>query len=84
MKLGYLNCRHKLVLVEYLANKLNDNSYDFQYLFNIDEDEAASWPRGEWYELENPRDFLQHVYTLALEVWREDLLKASLEDRNTW
>lgn len=84
LNLGYLNCRHKLVLVEYLANKLTGNSYDFQNLFNIDEDEAASWPRGEWYELESPRDFLQHVYTLALEVWRDDLLRASLEDRNTW
>ncbi len=84
LNLGYLNYRHKLVLVEFLAAKLADNSYDFQDLFKIDEDEAASWPRGEWYELESPRDFLQHVYTLAQEVWRDDLLKASLEDRNTW
>lgn len=84
LNLGYLSYRHKLVLVEYLADKLAENSYDFQDLFNIDEDEAASWPRGEWYELESPRDFLQHVYTLAQEVWRDDLLKASLEDRNTW
>ncbi|MGL6247060.1 hypothetical protein [Pseudomonas sp.] len=84
LNLGYLTYRHKFVLVESLANKLNDESYDFQVLFDIDEDEAASWPRGEWYELENPRSFLQHVYALAQDVWKDDLLKASLEDRATW
>ena len=84
LNLSYLTYRHKLVLVEYLAFKLTEDGYDFQDLFNIEEDEARSWPRGEWYELENPRDFLQHVHTLALEVWRDDLLKARLEDRNTW
>ncbi|KOX99395.1 hypothetical protein [Pseudomonas nunensis] len=84
LNLGYLTYRHKLVLVESLADKLNDESYDFQGLFEIDEDEAASWPRGEWYELEEPRGFLQHVYTLAQEVWEDDLLRASQEDRATW
>ncbi|CAI8711072.1 conserved hypothetical protein [Pseudomonas sp. IT-P253] len=84
LDLDYLSYRHKFVLVESLANKLNDESYDFQGLFDIDEDEAASWPRGEWYELENPREFLQHVYTLAKEVWKDDLHKASLEDQSTW
>ncbi|WP_263286276.1 MULTISPECIES: hypothetical protein [unclassified Pseudomonas] len=84
LNLNYLSYRHKFVLVEYLANKLNDENYDFQRLFDIDEDEAASWPRGEWYELENPREFLQDVYVLAQEVWKDDLHKASLEDQSTW
>ncbi|MBB3241658.1 hypothetical protein FHW68_003184 [Pseudomonas sp. Tn43] len=84
LNLGYLTYRHKLVLMESLADKLNDESYDFQGLFDIDEDEAASWARGEWYELKDPRGFLQHVYTLAQEVWKDDLLKASQEDRATW
>lgn len=53
LKLGYLTCRHKFVLVESLADKLNDESYNFQKLFDIDEGEAASWPCGEWYELES-------------------------------
>jgi len=70
--------------MESLADKLNDKSYDFQKLFEIDEGEAASWPRGEWYELESPREFFQDVYTLAKEAWKEDLLKASFEDRTTW
>ncbi|MNT45209.1 hypothetical protein D3C72_1817760 [compost metagenome] len=84
LNLGCLSYRHKLVLVEYLAEKLGDENYDFQTLFEIDEDEAGSWPRSEWYELEDPRGFLSDVYSLAQEVWRDDLLKAGLEDRNTW
>lgn len=84
LNLGYLTYRHKLVLLESLADKLNDNSYDFQGLFDTDEDEAASWTRGEWYELENPRGFLEHVYKLALEVWKDELVKAASEDRSTW
>ncbi|RKS12759.1 hypothetical protein BJ917_6000 [Pseudomonas sp. WPR_5_2] len=84
LNLGCLSYRHKLVLVESLADKLTDKSFDFQRLFEIDEDQASSWPRSEWYELENPREFLQDVYTLAQEFWKEDLLKASLEDRSTW
>lgn len=84
LDLGCLSYRHKLVLVESLAEKLRDQNYDFQSLFEIDEGEASSWPRGEWYELESPREFLQHVYTLAQEVWKRDLLKASMEDRAAW
>lgn len=84
LNLGCLTYRHKLVLLESLADKLNDNSYDFQGFFDTDEDEAASWPRGEWYELENPRGFLEHVYKLALEVWKDELVKAASEDRSTW
>lgn len=84
LHLDYLSYRHKFLLVEFLAEKLNDESYNFQTLFDIDEGEAASWPRGEWYELESPREFFQHVYTLAQEIWKDYLLKASLEDQSTW
>ncbi|WP_253912281.1 hypothetical protein [Pseudomonas sp. CVAP len=84
LNLNYLSYRHKFVLIEALAEKLSDQSYDFQSLFGIDEEEAASWPRGEWYELKDPRGFLQDVYTLALEAWESDLHKASLEDQSTW
>ncbi|MEX3777148.1 hypothetical protein [Pseudomonas sp. MYb118] len=54
LDLSYLSYRHKYVLLQYLAAKLSDGEYDFQSLFEIDEDEASSWPRGEWYELEDP------------------------------
>ncbi|MDR6609092.1 hypothetical protein [Pseudomonas synxantha] len=84
LNLGCLSYRHKLLLVEALAEKLSEEDYDFQALFDIDEREAASWPRGEWYELDDPREFLQDVYSWAQEIWRDDLLKAKLEDRATW
>lgn len=84
LSLDYLSYRHKFLLVEFLVCKLEDKSYDFQILFEIDESEASSWPRNEWYELKSPRGFFEDVYKLALEVWESDLLKASLEDRSTW
>ncbi|WP_240051920.1 hypothetical protein [Pseudomonas arsenicoxydans] len=84
LNLGCLSCRHKLVLLDFLAEKLSDASYDFQSLFDIDEGDAGSWPRGEWYELEDPRGFLQDVYFLAQETSKEDLLLANLEDRDSW
>ncbi|WP_236415864.1 hypothetical protein [Pseudomonas syringae] len=63
---------------------MNDESYNFQSLFEINEDEAASWPRLEWYELESPRDFLKDIFLLAQIIWKDDLQKASLEDPSTW
>lgn len=84
LNLSYLSYRHKYVLIKALESSLNNESYDFQSLFDINEDEAASWPREEWYELENPREFLVDVYQLAQISWKEDLQKASLEDQSTW
>ncbi|WP_415766290.1 hypothetical protein [Pseudomonas sp. ZB1P45] len=84
LNLGYLSYRHKLVLLDFLAEKLSDASFDFQSLFDIEEEDAGSWPRGEWYALEDPRGFLQDVYLLAQETWKEDLLLANLEDRASW
>ncbi|WP_347901450.1 hypothetical protein [Pseudomonas purpurea] len=84
LDLSYLSYRHKYLLVECLANKLNDQSYEFENLFDIDEEFTASWPRGEWYELDSPRGFFQDIYTLAQVEWKDDLHKASLEDQSTW
>ncbi|AHL35423.1 hypothetical protein CD58_22220 [Pseudomonas brassicacearum] len=84
LDLACLSYRHKYVLVEFLEDKLNDPNFDFQSLFEIDEDCAGSWPRGEWYNLKNPKEFLQDVHVLAKEAWKEDLKKASLEDPSTW
>ncbi|KQT67187.1 MULTISPECIES: hypothetical protein [Pseudomonas] len=80
----YLSFRHKLVLIENLEAVLKDSSFDFQAVFEIDECETNSWPREEWYSLENPRCFFQDVFRLAQEIWKEDLLMATNEDRSTW
>jgi hypothetical protein len=79
-----LSYRHKFVLVRFLGEKLNDPSFDFQRFFEIGEDCAGSWPRGEWYNLKSPKDFLRTVYVVAKKVWKEDLEKAALEDPSTW
>ena len=84
LNLGYLSYRHKYLLIRNLENCLDDQSYDFQSLFEIDGYEAASWPRAEWYNLDSPRDFLRDVYVLAQAVWKDDLQKASREDPSTW
>lgn len=84
LNLPYLSYRHKLVLVESLELLLLEQNYDFQELFEVDEYEAASWPRGEWYSLEDPRGFFQDIYKFAKEAWGEDLAKAAGEDRSTW
>jgi hypothetical protein len=84
LNLPYLSYRHKLVLFEYLEMVLQDQNYEFQKLFEIDESETASWPRGEWYSLEDPRGFFQELYRFAKEAWGEDLAKAAGEDRSTW
>lgn len=84
LDLECLSYRHKYVLMSFLENKLNDPDFNFQCLFEIDEDCAGSWPRGEWYNLKDPRGFLQDVYILAKQIWKEDLQRAALEDPSTW
>jgi hypothetical protein len=84
LNLECLSYRHKYMLVAFLEEKLNDPDFDFQSLFEIDEDCAGSWPRDEWYSLKNPKEFLQDVYVLAKENWKDDLQKAALEDPSTW
>jgi hypothetical protein len=84
LDLNYLSYRHKYILLKTLEATLNNESYNFQSLFEINESEAASWPRSEWYELTNPRDFLKDIYLIAQYTWKDDLQKARLEDQSTW
>lgn len=84
LNLDYLSYRHKFTLIKTLKNNLSNENYDFQRLFEINEDQAASWPRAEWYKLDNPRDFLNEIYLQAQIIWKEELQKASLEDPSTW
>lgn len=84
LKLSCLTYRHKFLLFEFLAAKLRDRSYDFQILFDIDDEYDSSWPRSEWYSLKDPRGFFEDIFRLATEEWKDDLHKASLEDQATW
>jgi hypothetical protein len=84
LKLGCLSYRHKFLLFELLAEKLQDCNYDFRKLFNIDDVYDSSWPRAEWYSLKDPRGFFEDIFELASEEWKDDLHKASFEDQSTW
>ncbi|WP_189672587.1 hypothetical protein [Pseudomonas sp. SWRI154] len=84
LDLKCLSYRHKYVLLSFLEEKLNDPDFDFQSVFYIEEDCAGSWPRGEWYNLKNPREFFRNVYVIAKEKWKEDVEKAALEDPFDW
>ncbi|WP_434609357.1 hypothetical protein [Pseudomonas sp. R1-7] len=84
LDLECLSYRHKFVLMRFLGEKLDDPNFDFQSLFEIHEDCAGSWPRGEWYNLKSPKEFLQSVYVIAKEIWEKDLRKAAIEDPATW
>ncbi len=84
LDLEYLTYRHKTILIEYLATKLSSYDFDFQIPFDIEDSDASSWPRSEWYNLDSPRSFFQEVYNLAQTIWKNDLLQANLEDRSSW
>lgn len=84
LDLPYLTYRHKYLLIKKLEEHLTEENYDFQNLFEINDDETSSWPRAEWYNLESPRNFLEAVYLVAQNAWQDDLEKASFEDPSTW
>ncbi|WP_085631328.1 hypothetical protein [Pseudomonas sp. R16(2017)] len=84
LNMSYLSYRHKFMLIHNLRKKLDIKDYNFRTVFEINEDEAASWPREEWYGLESVRAFFQEIHNLAQTVWASDLEKATAEDRTTW
>lgn len=84
LDLECLSYRHKYVLLSFLKEKLDDPTVDFQGVFDIEEDCAGSWPRGEWYNLKDPKGFFKDIYLLAKEKWKEDIQKAVIEDPSNW
>lgn len=81
--LRYLSYRHRFVLLEALKKSLLDVDLDFSVLFgsNYDEHTAIAWEADE---IDSPRKFFEDIYRIANEVWMNDLIKASAEDKLTW
>lgn len=75
--------RHRFLLCKCLEKALENKNYDFQSLFKYDPEAHSSFPCG-WDEMENTRDFFEDIYRWATIEWKEDLLKASLEDAASW
>ncbi|RON01135.1 hypothetical protein [Pseudomonas brassicacearum] len=79
----YLSYRHKFLLVAVLKSALRDGSYDFQSLLEHDCESTNRFP-DYWDEMENPRAFFEDIYSVLSDEWKDELLKASLEDQSTW
>ena len=78
-----LSYRHRYMLVEGLSLALNTEDFNFHSYFEDDPDEYSTMAWDET-EIADPRGFFADIYRLANEVWKDDLQKASLEDRSTW
>ncbi|MFJ2367262.1 hypothetical protein ACIPIN_26815 [Pseudomonas sp. NPDC087697] len=81
--LEYLSYRHRLALFEILEKALADSDFDFSTQFESDYDECITIAWDET-EIDDPRGFFEDIYRLASEEWKDDLQKASLEDRTAW
>ncbi|RON10680.1 hypothetical protein BK659_03980 [Pseudomonas brassicacearum] len=79
----YLSYRHKFLLVAVLDAALQDESYDFQALLEHDCESTNRFP-DYWDVMENPRAFFEDIYSVLSDEWKDELLKASLEDQSTW
>jgi hypothetical protein len=81
--LNKLSYRHRYKLVANLLRALNTEDFHFAYYF---EDDPDAYSKMAWDETEiaDPRGFFADIYRLAIEVWKDDLRKASLEDQSTW
>ncbi|MFJ5239835.1 hypothetical protein ACIP86_24445 [Pseudomonas neuropathica] len=76
----YLTCRHRLLIYNLLESHLRDAGFDFSGEFESDYDDprVLAWDEKE---IIDPRGFFEHVYKVATESWKDDLLRASLEDQ---
>ncbi|MGY2341466.1 hypothetical protein ACW9HW_19785 [Pseudomonas sp. SDO5532_S415] len=75
--------RQRFLLYKCLEQALQDDDYDFQSLLKYDPESYSSFPDG-WDEMENARAFFEDIFRLASIAWKEDLEKASLEDKSSW
>jgi hypothetical protein len=79
----FLSYRHKFLLVAVLKSALQDESYDFKVLLEHDCESTNLFPGG-WGEMKSPRAFFEDIYGVLSDEWKDQLLKASLEDQSTW
>ncbi|WP_095196855.1 hypothetical protein [Pseudomonas sp. Irchel 3A7] len=80
---NYLTYRHKFLLVSTLEAALKDEYYDFQALLEHDCESTNCFP-GYWDEMNDPRAFFYDIYSVLIDEWKDELLKASFEDQSTW
>lgn len=82
-ELEYLSYRHRFALMKVLEEALADQAFDFPSQFASDFDECFTFAWNEE-EISDSRGFFEDIYKFLNERWKDDLRKASLEDRSTW
>ncbi|SDB67009.1 hypothetical protein SAMN03159382_05872 [Pseudomonas sp. NFACC23-1] len=81
----YLSYRHKFLLVKELEKALLNKGYNFAAVFEYDYDKDEPSP-SPWSasEIETPRSFFEDVFNMANEIWRNEILRAAMEDPSAW
>lgn len=79
----YLTYRHRFLIYKILESHLQDAGFDFSGEFQSDFDNprVLAWDKTE---IIDPRGFFEHIYEIVTKSWREDLLRANLEDQDQW
>lgn len=78
-----LTYSHRFLMVKLLEAYLKLPEFDFseQFESNYDENTCVAWDETQ---IDDARGFFEDIYRLASEEWRNDLQKASLEDKSGW
>ena len=79
----YLTYRHRFLIYKILESHLLDVNFDFSSQFESDYDDPRILAWNET-EIADHRGFFEDIYKIVSESWRDDLLRASLEDQNEW
>jgi hypothetical protein len=79
----YLTYRHRYLLYKLLESHLQDADFDFSEEFESDYDDPRMLAWDET-EIIDSRGFFEHIYEVVSESWKDDLLRASLEDLTQW
>jgi hypothetical protein len=78
-----LTYRHRFLMVKLLEAYLKLPEFDFseQFESNYDENTCVAWDETQ---IDDARGFFEDIYRLASEEWKNDLKKASREDKSGW
>lgn len=79
----YLTYRHRFVIFKLLESHLHDADFDFSKEFESDYEDPRTLAWDET-EIMDARGFFKHVFEIASESWKDDLVRASLEDQSQW
>lgn len=79
----YLTYRHRYLIFNLIESHLQDACFDFSVEFKSDYEDprVLAWDETQ---IIDARGFFEHIYEVVSESWKDDLLRASLEDQTQW